>query len=80
MRSERNISFHETISTKKKKQEKECSTSTYIVEKTTGKQSKTAPNTARKEGGGFNSHQSETVTKRKQIPKHKKDDIKDLEN
>jgi hypothetical protein len=29
--------------------------------------SKTAPNTARKEGGGFNSHQSETVTKRKQI-------------
>jgi hypothetical protein len=29
--------------------------------------SKTAPNTARQEGGGFNSHQSETVTKRKQI-------------
>jgi hypothetical protein len=37
------------------------------VEKTTGKQSKTAPNTARKEGGGFNSHQFETVTKQKQI-------------
>jgi hypothetical protein len=68
MRSERKISFHETISTKKKKKTREgMSTSTYIVEKTTGKQSKTAPNTGRKEGWGINSHQSETVTKRKQI-------------